>query len=309
MESKNNWKAWLYLAPTLILMLIFTFYPLVNTIIISFLKDYNYTSGSFAGTSFTFDNYLAIFGLSGFTTSGVFSYDTTFLSYALINTLIIVFVTVPASVILSLFIAVGLNSIKWFHKIFQTIFFIPYVTNSIAIGMVFAVMFQEDFGLINSVFGIDKNWIGVGANRWDAMIVLCIYIVWHALPYKILIFLSGLQGIDKQYYQAAKIDATPRFKTFRRITIPLLSPQIAYVCITSFIGAFKEYSSVKALLNNPGPTGAQDNSLLTIVYYIYNGLAQVNTVSMAAAAAVVLLLIILFFTFINLYVSSKKVHY
>ena len=310
METKNNWKAWLYLAPTIILMLIFTIYPLFNTIIISFLDNYEYTSGSFAGTTFTFNNYLRIFGRMGNSTGGGFFYDGSFVEYALINTLIIVFVTVPASVLIALLIAVGLNSIKVFNKIFQTIFFIPYVTNSIAIGMVFAVMFNKDYGLINSLFGVaGKNWIDIGADRWDAMTVLCIYIVWHALPYKILIFLSGLQGIDKQYYQAAKIDATPKWKTFWRITVPLLSPQIAYVCITSFIGSFKEYSSIKALLNNPGPNGAQDNSLLTIVYYIYNGLAQVNTVSMAAAAAVILLLIILFFTFINLYVSSKKVHY
>jgi len=310
LEHKNNWKAWLYLAPSIILLLIFTVYPLINTIIISFLKNYEYTSGSFRGTSLTFDNYLAIFGRFGNTSGGHFYYDDTFITYALINTLIIVFVTVPASVLIALLIAVGLNSIKWFNKIFQTIFFIPYVTNSMAIGMVFAVMFHKDYGLINALFGsTGKNWIDIGAGRWSAMIVLCIYIVWHALPYKILIFLSGLQSIDKQYYQAAKIDATPKFKTFWRITIPLLSPQIVYVCITSFIGSFKEYSSIKALLNNPGPNGAQDNSLLTIVYYIYNGLSQVNTVSMAAAAAVVLLVIILFFTFINLYVSSKKVHY
>lgn len=310
MESKNNWKAWLYLAPTIILMLIFTIYPLINTIIISFLKHYDYTQNTFAGTSFTFDNYLLIFGKTGqYYIDGTFSYTTTFMRYALINTLIIVFVTVPASIFLALLIAVGLNSIKWFRRIFQTIFFMPYVTNAIAIGMVFAVMFQKDFGLINMIFGTHKNWIDFGASRWSAMFVLCVYIIWHALPYKILIFLSGLQGIDKQYYQAAKIDSTPKVKVFTRITIPLLSPQIAYVFITSFIGAFKEYSSVVALLNNPGPNGKLDNSLLTIVYYIYNMMDKPASMSLAAAAAVVLLLIVLFFTFIQLYVSNKKVHY
>ena len=135
---------------------------------------------TFAGTSFTFENYLLLFGKAGlasFQSNEIFSYDTTFVTYALVNTLIIVFVTVPASIFLSLLIAVGLNSIKWFRRTFQTIFFMPYVTNAIAIGMVFAVMFQKDFGLINLLFGINKNWIGFGASRWSAMFVLCVYII------------------------------------------------------------------------------------------------------------------------------------
>ena len=243
MESKNNWKAWLYLAPVIVLMLIFTIYPLVHTIGISFLKNYDYYSNeTFFHSVFKSDG-----GLTLDNFKQVITYDN-FIQYALPNTLIITFVTVPISIALSLLIAVGLNSIKKLNKIFQTIFFMPYVTNSIAVGMVFAVIFAGTNGLWNTIFGLgSKNWIDMNAPRSSAMFALCVYIVWHALPYKILIFLSGLQNIDKQYYQAAKIDSASKFKTFMRVTVPLLSPQIMYIAITSVIGSFNEYSSVVAL--------------------------------------------------------------
>jgi multiple sugar transport system permease protein len=296
--SKNNWKAWLYLAPALILVVIFLIYPLINTIFISFMNDYDYTTGAFNG--FTLDNFGMILGLT--TYNGV--KETYFVQYAIPNTFIIVFITVPVSTLIALLISVGLNSIKWFQKFLQTIFFLPYVTNAIAVGMVFSVLFDNN-GIINYIFHIDTVWIQ-NATRANAMVPLCIYIVWSSLSFKILIFLSGLQGIDKQYYQAAKIDAASSWKTLWRITVPLMSPQILYIIITSFIGAFKEYTAVVGLFNNPGTT-AGDYSLYTIVYYIYNNLS--SHTSWAAAAAVFLFVIILIFTIVQLQVSKKRVYY
>lgn len=300
MDAKNNWKAWLYLTPVLVLMAVFLIYPLVDTFIISFYKDYNYIYNTNSGL--TFDNYLFILGLLSIDGAR----ETRVINYAIPNTLFLTFVTVPISIIIALLISVGLNSLKWFQKILQTIFFLPYVTNTIAIGMVFAVIFDQN-GLFNFLFGIEgKAWIA-NAQRWDAMFPLCLYIVWNSLPFKILVFLSGLQGIDKQYYQAAQIDATPKWKTLLRITVPLLSPQILYIMITSFIGAFKEYSSIVGLFKYPG-TSASDYSLYTIVFYVYDQFSN-GTLQYAAAAAVLLFIVILLFTAFQFWVSKKRVHY
>lgn len=301
--SKNNWKAWVYLAPALILISIFLLYPLVNTIFIAFAKDYNYSTGMFSGI--TFDNFLVIFGLKETGKGGL---ETYFVDYAIPNTFILTFVTVPVSILLALIIAVALNSIKWFQKFLQTVFFLPYVTNAVAIGLVFSVIFDKS-GVVNFITKSDTVWI-YGADRWTAMIPLCIYIVWHSLPFKILILLSGLQGIDKQYYQAAQIDSASKSKTLWKITVPLLSPQILYLMITSFIGSFKEYTSVVSIFGGPGTMGK--NSVIpdmeTIVYYVYDNVEKGFT-SRAAAAGVFLFVIILIFTFIQFAVSKKKVHY
>lgn len=298
-ESRNNWRAWLYLAPVLVLMSVFLIYPLIDTIFISFMSNFDYIKGTFDG--FTLDNYGAILGLSSINGA----YESRILEFALPNTFFLVFATVIPSILIALLISVALNSIKWFQKILQTIFFLPYVTNVIAVGMVFSVLFDSQ-GVFNFLFGITgKQWI-YGATRWDAMLPLCIYIIWSSLPFKILVFLSGLQGIDKQYYQAAKIDAAPRFKVLWRVTVPLLGPQILYIMVTSFIGAFKEYSSIVGLFNGPGTTTGT-YELYTIVYYIYDNL---NThTSFAAAAAVLLFLIILVFTFLQMGISKKRVYY
>ena len=311
--SKNNWKGWLYLGPVIILIGVFLLYPLVNTIIIAFTKGYNYSTNT--GDGFTLENFGIIFGISSYTSgSGQIGRETAFVKYAVPNTLLITFVTVPLSILLALIIAVALNSIKWFQKTLQTVFFLPYVTNTIAIGMVFSVLFDKQ-GLINSLFnlkaanGVDPfAWI-YGSERWIAMIPLCIYIIWNSIPFKILILLSGLQNVDKQYYQAAQIDAAPKWKVLTKVTVPLLSPQILYLMITSFIGAFKEYTSIVAIFNGPSTRGVNSpiKNMLTIVYYVYDNISAQT--SFAAAGAVFLFLVILVFTFIQFGVSSKRVHY
>ena len=226
---------------------------------------------------------------------------------------------------LALLVSVALNSIKPFQKLLQTIFFLPYVTNSIAIGMVFAAMFNivsKGFGtesqlivtagIVNNVIeffgGNAVNWINVGSSYWANMTVMIIYIVWNALPFKILILLGGMQSINKQYYEAARVDGSSRRRIFARITVPLLSPMIAYVVITGFIGGFKEYTSIVGIFGeNMGP--ANDKGRLnTMVGYIYDALSN-KYQGRASAAALILFGIILLATLINLQVSKKRVHY
>ncbi len=311
MENKNNWKAWLYLSPALILMSLFTFFPLINTFIVSFMSSYrDYSRGK--GTGFTFRNFGVVLGfVERNQGSGVL--DKTFFSWnspsALTNTLLITVITVPVSVLIALLIAICLNNIKPLKKFFQTIFFMPYVTNVIAVGMVFSVMFQQN-GPINSFLNISKDWISSRGSTWGScMFVLCLYIIWNALPYKILIFMSGLQGIDKQYYDAAQIDSAPRWKREVKITLPLLSPQILYITVTSFIGAFKEYNSVIGLLNRNYSHSSNVPDMYTVVYYIYDKLGKTDQTQYAAAAAVILFILIMLITFVQMKVSEKKVVY
>ena len=313
--SKNNWKAWLYLAPVIILVVTFLLYPLINTIFISFTKDYVYATGQYDG--FTLSNFGIILHLvPHIASNGKPAWETDFINFSIPNTFIITFVTVPVSIALALIISVALNSIKAFQKFLQTIFFLPYVTNAIAIGMVFSVLFDKE-GLINFIFHLQNANPGGGPLKWVwgtssvlpfiPYIPLCLFIIWNSIPFKILILLSGLQGIDKQYYQAAQIDAAPKWKTFFRITVPLLSPQIFYLMITSFIGAFKDYNSIIAIFGKTGSSTNGEGNMKTIVFYVYENISQKP--SYAAAAAVFLFVIILIFTFIQFWASSKRVHY
>lgn len=301
--SKNNWKAWLYLGPVVILIAVFLLYPLVNTIFISFAKNYDYATGTSQGI--TLNNFGVIFG---WVETGAGGKEVNFTTYAIPNTLLLTFVTVPVSIFIALIISVALNSIKWFQKFLQTIFFLPYVTNAVAVGLVFSVIFDKQ-GIINYLFNSDTIWI-YGADRWTAMIPLCIYIIWSSIPFKILVFLSGLQGIDKQYYQAAQIDSCSKAKVLFKITVPLLSPQILYIMITSFIGAFKEYTSVVSMFGGPGTLGKSSviPNMETIVYYVYDNVEKGYT-SRAAAAGVFLFVVILIFTLIQSQASKRRVHY
>ncbi|MBR3036777.1 MAG: sugar ABC transporter permease [Lachnospiraceae bacterium] len=312
-ESFERWKAWIYLLPAIILLLIFTVWPIINTIRISLLEDYD-TMAAVGGAKFAF-------GFGNF--AKVFNYKK-FMD-CLKTTMILCFGTVPLSTMLALLIAVSLNSIGPLNRFLQTIFFMPYVTNSIAIGMVFAAMFNivgnassiqtiETAGIINNVLqavtgnpNFYINWINAGSTYTHNILVMIIYIVWHALPFKILILLGGLQSVNKQYYEAAKVDGTSRIRTFWRITVPLLSPMIAYVVITGFIGGFKEYTSIVGIFGETmGPAG-DAKRLNTMVGFIYDALS--NHAGRASAAALILFGIILIVTVINLWVSKKRVHY
>lgn len=311
-ESKHRWKAWIYLSPALILLLIFTVWPIFNTLIMAFSEGYN-SMTAVAGASFKFGigNFVNVIEYKNFIT-------------CLTNTMLLTFLTVPISTVLALLISVCLNAIRPLQRLLQTIYFLPYVTNSIAIGMVFAAMFNMvgsafggeneliiTAGIINNVLGVfgvgPINWINSGSEYWANIVVMVVYIVWNALPFKILILLGGLQSINKQYYDAARVDGTSKARVLTKITVPLLSPMLAYVVITGFIGGFKEYSSIVGIFGEDmGPAGAPGR-LNTMVGFIYDALATQQ--GRASAAALILFVIIFIVTMINLYVSKKKTHY
>ena len=311
-DNKQQWKAWLYLSPAIVLLLIFTAWPILNTLRMAMLEGYSSGKALRPDASFTFGfgNFADVIGYYKFVD-------------CLKNTMLLCVLTVPLSTIIALLIAVALNSIKPLQKLYQTIFFLPYVTNSIAIGMVFSAMFNiigltpdglnaQSWGIVNNILGVfgiaPINWMSAGSPYWANIAVMTIYIVWDALPFKILILLGGLQSVNKQYYEAAQIDATPKWRVFTRITVPLLSPMIAYVVITAFIGGFKEYSSIVGIFGESmGPVGDAD-SLNTMVGFIYDSL-PVQQEGIASAAALILFGIIFVVTMINLYVSKKKTHY
>ena len=312
-DSKQQWKAWLYLSPAIILTLVFTLWPIINTVRMAFLNGYN-SFDALVGNKFD----VGIANFKWVLTAGNFL-------PSLKNTILLCVLTVPISTFLALLIAVALHSIKPLQKLLQTIFFLPYVTNSIAIGMVFAAMFSivgnlgtdgHDIiitaGIINNflgLFGVEPiNWMGAGSEYWANITVLVVYIVWNALPFKIMILLGGLQSISTQYYDAAKVDGTPRRRVFTRITVPLLSPMLAYVIITGFIGGFKEYSSIVGVFgDNMGPVG-DAGRLNTMVGYIYDVLPNLNY-GQASAAALILFAIIFVVTMFNLWFSKKRVHF
>lgn len=302
LEEKNNLKAWLYLSPALVLLAVFTFYPLFNAFYLVFLNDFNYLLRTF----------------DGYTILGNFQHVVRNPNFkqAMINTFFIVFVSVPVSVIIALFVSVALNSIKKLQGFFQTIYFLPYVTNAIAVGMAFAFIFHQDYGLINTFlgwFGVNPvNWVGTGASWGNAMFSLLVYTVWGGLAFKIMIFLSGLQSIDKQYYDAARVDSTPRRRVFTKITVPLLSPMIMYIVITSFIGAFKAYSTVIGMFGPSLGPGGNDKSMITMVALVYDALdhtGSIGSIPEAAAASIILFSITLLFTIVQMWVSKKRVHY
>ena len=287
--DKKSFKGYLYLLPSIIIMICFTLYPLVRAIIMSFLGNYSIINDSY--TSIGFENYQALFSDPDFGKS-------------LMNTAIYVICVVPASIILSLLFAVLINSCKKLKALFQTIYFLPYVTSVIAIGIVWRWMFNSNYGLINyvlSIFGIEPiQWLNLPEYAMPALII---FAIWKSMAFNILIFLAGLQTIPEDLYRAARIDSTPRFRVFTRITVPSLAPMIVYSSVIGMIGAFKVYNEVFSLFQGKaGPA----NSAMTIVYYIYDKFYNSYKYGVAAAGSVVLFLIILALTQIQLKVTGGR---
>ena len=297
MNKKNDLKGWLYLLPALVFLGVFMVYPLIDVLVYSFEEGYNFASQTYNGTGLYNYSYVL--------------HDPYFLQ-ALKNTFILVIITVPLSTGIALLISLALNSSDRFKEIFQTIFFLPYVTNTLAVGLVFMILFKKTAyseGLVNlllNMFHISSVDF-IEGPYWAKMFVLCFYTIWIVLPFKILILTSALASVNKDYYNVARIDGTSRQRIFFKITLPMISPSLFYLIITGFIGAFKAYSDVVALfgldLNAAG--------MNTIVGYIYDMLYgnSGGYPSFAAAAALILFAIVLTITVINLMVSKENVHY
>jgi multiple sugar transport system permease protein len=295
--SNSSLKGWLYLLPAILFLGIFMVYPLIDVFVYSFEEGYNSASQTYFGTGLYNYSYVL--------------HDTYFLQ-AVKNTFILVIITVPLSTIIALLISLGLSSIKALRNLYQTIYFLPYVTNTLAVGLVFMVLFKKTAysdGLVNQLikmFG-GKSVDFIDGPYWAKMFVMCFYTIWVVLPFKILILTSALASVNQDYYNAAKVDGTSKFRTFMRITLPMISPMIFYLVITGFIGAFKAYSDEVALFG----TNLNAAGMNTIVGYVYDMLYgdSGGYPSYASAAAIILFAIVLTITCINLLISRKNVHY
>ena len=295
--DKKNYKGWLYLLPAALFLGAFMVYPLVDVFIYSFEEGFHSASQTYFGTGFY--NYTYVL------------HDPYFLQ-ALKNTILLVIITVPLSTGIALLISVGLSSIKKLRNLFQTVYFLPYVTNTLAVGLVFMILFQKTpytDGFANMVI----SWFGgssvdfIDGPYWAKMFVLCFYTIWVVMPFKILILTTALASVNETYYNAARVDGTSRLRIFTRITLPLISPTMFYLIITGFIGAFKAYSDAVALFG----TDLNAAGMNTIVGYVYDMLYgnSGGYPSYASAAAIILFAIVLTITCINLLVSRKHVHY
>ncbi|MBR5805066.1 MAG: sugar ABC transporter permease [Clostridia bacterium] len=295
--KNNQLKGWLYLLPALLFLGAFMIYPLVDVVVYSFEEGYNSASQTFFGTGLYNYSYVL--------------HDPYFLQ-AVKNTFILVIFTVPISTGLGLLISLGLNSITKLKELYQTVFFLPYVTNTLAVGLVFMILFKKTAytdGMVNlliNLFG-GKSVDFIDGPYWAKMFVMCFYTIWVVLPFKILILTSALASVDQVYYNAAKVDGTSKWRIFSKITLPMISPMIFYLVITGFIGAFKAYSDAVALFG----TDLNAAGMNTIVGYVYDMLYgnSGGYPSYASAAALILFAIVLTITCINLLVSRKNVQY
>ena len=295
--EKKELKGWLYLLPAALFLGVFLVYPLIDVLIYSFEEGYNFASQTYLGVG-TY-NYSYVL------------HDPYFLQ-ALKNTFILVIITVPLSTGIALLISLGLVSIQKLRDLYQTVFFLPYVTNTLAVGLVFMILFKKtpySDGMVNLLLNLagGTSVDFIDGPYWAKMFVLCFYTIWVVMPFKILILTSALVSVNPLYYSAAKVDGTSRFRTFVKITLPMISPSLFYLIITGFIGAFKAYSDAVALFG----TDLNAAGMNTIVGYVYDMLYgnSGGYPSYASAAAIVLFVIVLTITCINLLVSKKHVHY
>lgn len=287
-QKKTFLRAMLYLLPSLLIIAVFVVFPMIHTVRMSLYESFNIFSKT--GEGFGLSSYIWVLKDPNF-------------HKAIINTFIYAFVTVPVSIVISLAIAVLLNSGIKGSKFFQTAYFLPYVTNAIAIGLAFRFIFHSEFGVFNKILAV----FGVDAIQWlndpdYSMITLCIFGIWSSLAFKIVIFLAGLQGIDPQLYQAARIDEAGKWKQFTKITIPQLGPILAYQFVIATIGAFKAYVEVVGLFGDDGPL----HSATTMVYYMYDKFYGASKYTIAAASGVIMFMIIMVFTFIQMHMSNKR---
>ncbi len=297
MNKKNNLKSWLYLLPAILFLGAFMVYPLIDVVIYSVEEGYNSASQSYYDVGLYNFSYVL--------------HDPYFLQ-ALKNTFILVIITVPLSTTIALLISLGLTSIKKLKHLFQTVYFLPYVTNTLAVGLVFMILFKKTAytdGLVNvliNTFG-GESVDFIDGPYWAKMFVLCFYTIWIVLPFKILILTSALASVNETLYKAARIDGTSKAGIFFRITLPMISPMIFYLVITGFIGAFKAYSDSVALFG----TDLNAAGMNTIVGYVYDMLYgdSGGFPSYASAAALILFAIVFTITVINLTISRRRVFY
>lgn len=287
-ERFSKIEPWLYLSPFLLFIIVFTLYPVINVFFMSFKEGYSFLKGTFK--SLGFGNYSYVLT------------DDKFLS-ALKNTFLYVLFVVPISTSIAILCAHLLNQKLKGSAIFQTAFFMPMVTSVTAVGLIWRLMFNQSYGLINyllSKIGIEKiGWLT--ESKWS-LTALIIFGIWNILPFTIILLLSGLQNIDEMYYTAARVDGAKPAKIFFRITVPLLSPTIFLVSIVNTISCFKVFSELFPLFNGkPGPY----LNLYTVVYYIRYAMVEKRKYGYAAAAAVILFICVMLVTIVQLQIQKR----
>jgi multiple sugar transport system permease protein len=310
MKTKRKIEPYLYILPALILLLLFRFIPIVMSFVISFFEFRVTSIGDFIG----FQNYARMFADPEFWQS-------------MLNTLWLVLIAVPASIIFPLLFAVLLNRIKWLSGFFRTIYFMPFVTSLVAVSIVWKIMYGEEGGLINTFLG----WVGIRPQLWlaeprgifslmfssmgvnlpgwlggpsQALFAIIVMTVWKSLGYNTIIYLSGLQNISKTYYEAAEIDGASKWRQFLRITVPLVSPTTFYVLLMTTIVSFQTFAQIYMMTDKGGPLGTTK----LIVYYIYEKGFDDLDMGYASAVALVLFVVILGLTLLQRRLE-KKVNY
>jgi multiple sugar transport system permease protein len=291
LKKSDGIRAIFYLAPAFLIIGLFQIYPIIQSFTMSFYTDFDYLSGEVYARGL--DNFYYVLGDPDF-------------HLALKNTSTFVLFSVPLSMVASLFIAVLLNSSIKLRGFFRSVYFLPFVTSSVAVSMVWRWIFSKNYGLINQILselGFTKiSWLN---DPEKTIFILVILSIWRGLGYKVILFLAGLQAIDEKYYEAAKIDGANSFKLFSKITLPLLKPTLFFVLITSVISSFKIFDEVFVMYDKKtGPL----KSGLTIVYYIFDKFYNQWQFSIAAAATFILFVIILAFTIVQLKIGSKQIN-
>lgn len=297
--SRYTWRrfwadsalAWLLLLPTLMVLGAFMFYPVFKALIIS-LYDWDMISPDKRWVMF--GNYQELLT------------DRLFWQ-AVRNTAVYVLGTVPAEMAIALGVALLLNQALHFRAFYRLAFFIPYITTVVAIAMVWAWMYHDQWGLLNTILG----WFGMAPQRWLldprwTLFTIILMSIWKNAGYTTILFLAGLQNLDRELYSAARVDGANRWQAFRHITWPLLTPTTFFVSVTSIIAGFKVFTEIFVLYGGkPGPLRVAT----TMVFYVYEKAWDDYRMGYAAAAAYLLFLMVLAFTLLQLWYARKRVHY
>lgn len=289
---KQTLKGWLYVLPMLIIVAIFSLYPIVSSLAMSFYTQYNF-----------FTNQVMALGFDNFK----YLWEDPLFHSAVANTLIFVVGVVPLEIIISLSVAVLLNQIKVLAGFFRTIYFLPFVTSIVAISMVWKWIYNKDAGLLNyflSFVGIHPiDWLNDPTWALPALIILAI---WKSLGFNIMLFLVALNNVDKRLYSAATLDGANAWERFLHVTVPMISPMTFLIAVNAVIGSFKVFDEIFSLFGGQAGPG---NAAMTVVFYLYRMFYEQNKYGIAAAAGVVLFFMILIVTLLQTWFSKKHVHY
>jgi multiple sugar transport system permease protein len=289
---KQTLKGWLYVLPMLIIVAIFSLYPIVSSLAMSFYTQYNF-----------FTNQVMALGFDNFK----YLWEDPLFHSAVANTLIFVVGVVPLEIIISLTVAVLLNQIKVLAGFFRTIYFLPFVTSIVAISMVWKWIYNKDAGLLNyflSFVGIHPiDWLNDPTWALPALIILAI---WKSLGFNIMLFLVALNNVDKRLYSAATLDGANAWERFLHVTVPMISPMTFLIAVNAVIGSFKVFDEIFSLFGGQAGPG---NAAMTVVFYLYRMFYEQNKYGIAAAAGVVLFFMILIVTLLQTWFSKKHVHY